>query len=256
VAGKTQTLGRGEELEVVRIGCGGEEGDLFRAMRIPLVAGRCFERSDLGQAAGTAIVNETLARMLWPGEKAVGKRFVVSGLLYGLRSYEVVGIVGDIRSAYLYGRKPQPALYRPCHDLSLQGARPCFSIRTGQDPHALLPAIRKELKAAQPAMTVPTFTFARQMLYDAAQGRRTYMHYLVAFAGVGLLLSAIGIYGVLAFSVARRTRELGIRMALGAERRQVMGLVIAEGARLVPGGIVMGLNRRLLANTAAAEPAL
>ena len=90
-------------------------------------------------------------------------------------------------------------------------------------------------------MTVPWFQVARQTLYDATQAQRTYMLYLTVFAGVGLFLSALGIYGVLAYSVARRTREIGIRLAVGAQRRHVLGMVMMGGMRLVSMGVVVGL---------------
>ena len=100
-------------------------------------------------------------------------------------------------------------------------------------------------------MTTPWFQVARQTLYDATEGQRTYMLYLAVFAVVGLLLAALGIYGVLAYSVGRRTREIGIRMAMGAERRHVLSMVMGEGARLIAIGVAVGL----LAHSAIEEPA-
>jgi putative ABC transport system permease protein len=101
--------------------------------------------------------------------------------------------------------------------------------------------MRKELSAVEPAMRAPQVTVCRQALYDSTQAQRTYMLFLVVFAAVGLLLAALGIYGVLAYSVARRTREIGIRMAVGAERHHVLVMVMTEGGRLVAVGIVLGL---------------
>jgi putative ABC transport system permease protein len=236
---KVTLEGRTEAVEVLVEGCGVEQSDLFRAMRVPLRAGRTFEPRDLGEGVGTAIINETMARTFWPGEDAVGKRFTREEWRRSPR-YEVVGVVADIRDSR-YDVAPRPTFYRPCHELNLEGFAPFLVIRTGVDPRSLVPAIRKELSAAEPAMRAPQVTICRQVLYDSTQAQRTYMTFLVVFAVVGLALAALGIYGVLAYAVARRTREIGIRMALGAERRQVLTMVMAEGGRLVAAGIGLGL---------------
>src|SRR5438477_9031099 len=228
-----------EPVEVLTEGCGVEQSDLFRAMRIPLRAGRYFDRHDLGERVGTAIINETMARTFWPGEDAVGKKFSREAWRR-LPQYEVVGVVGDIRDSR-YDRSPRPTFYRPCHELELTGFPPFVVVRTEADPRVLLLAIRKELSAAEPAMRAPRVIVWRQSLYDSTLAQRTYMLFLAVFAAVGLLLAALGIYAVLAYSVARRTREIGIRMAVGAERRHALGLVMKEGIRLVCIGVLLGL---------------
>jgi len=228
-----------DKVELVREGCGIEERDLFKAMRIPLRAGRYFDKRDLGERAGTAIINQTMAQLCWPGESPLGKRFGGNSP-YGVCNFEVVGVVDDIRDQR-YDQPVKPTFYRPCHELFLEGLAPFIVVRTQMDPHNLVPAILKELKAAEPAMERPRIEVVRQVLYDSTQAQRTYMLYLAVFATVGLLLSAIGIYGVLAYSVARRTREIGIRIAVGAQRRQVLGMILGQGARLVAGGTLVGL---------------
>jgi len=153
---------------------------------------------------------------------------------------EVVGVVADAR-LYKYDQPIQPIFFRPYHEFDIVGAVPRFVVRTQQDPRDLIRSIHRELKAVEPAMITPEIKVVQQVLYDSTVAQRTYMIYLVVFAGVGLFLAALGVYGVLAYSVARRTREIGIRLALGADRRDVLSLVIIEGARLVIIGVAVGL---------------
>jgi predicted permease len=228
--------GQDKPIALAAAGTGVGEGDLFRAMRMPLMAGRYFDRTDIGKV-GTVIVNETMARLCWPGENALNKKFRNKG--GGV--YEVIGVVGDAR-IYRYDAQVEPTFYRPYQEQAGNGGLgPYFVVRTDQDSQALIPAIRDAMKAVEQSMTAPRFQVVRQALYDATQAQRTYMLYLVIFAGVGLLLSALGIYGVLAYSVARRTREIGIRMAVGAQRADVLKMVMIEGGRLVLVGVVVGL---------------
>ena len=231
--------GSPDPVELYRSACGVEESDVFRAMHIPLLAGRYFEKSDIAEKAGTVIINQSMAQLCWPGENAIGKRFRRP---VGDRDdrYEVVGIVGDTR-IYKYDQRVLPSFYRPYHEFSLEGLRPWFAMRIQGDPQALIPSIRKELKAAEVDMGTPRIQMVEQALYDSTQTQRTYMLYLIVFACVGLLLSALGIYGVLTYSVTRRTREIGIRMAVGAERRHVLGMVMSQGARLIGTGVLFGL---------------
>ena len=232
--------GEKQPIGLLRAGTGVGDSDLFRAMRIPLLAGRLFDKSDIGNKVGTVIVNETMARLCWPGENPLNKRFrEKDGSVY-----EVVGLVGDarigLRSRYV--DPVEPTFYRPYQGYAASGGfGPFFIVRAQNDPRSLIPAIREAMKSVESSMTTPWFQVARQTLYDATQAQRTYMLYLVLFAGVGLLLSALGIYGVLSYSVARRTREIGVRMALGAGQRDVLGMVIMGGARMVGAGIFIGL---------------
>ena len=238
--GSFQIDGQAAPVELRCVACGVEDQDLFRVMRIPLLAGRYLARSDASDEPGAVVINEAMARLCWPGQKAVGKTFRRPSGPSGPEVYQVAGIVGDER--YAYHGEPGPGFFVPYRG-SARWTHPRYFqslvVRTQDNPSKLIPRIRKELKSVEPAMKAPMFMPVR--LDEAAQAPRTYMRYLVVFAGAALLLSAIGLYGVLSYSVARRTREIGIRMALGAERRDVLGLLLAEGARLVAGGVLLGL---------------
>jgi putative ABC transport system permease protein len=229
--------GRDKPIGLMPAGTGVGDGDLFRAMRTPLLAGRYFDKSDLGDKVGTVIVNETMARLCWPGENAINHKFRAPGG----RVFEVIGVVADV-CIYRYDEQVEPTFYRPYQEQAGSGGRgPFFVVRTDRDPQSLIPALREVIRVTETSMTTPRFEVVRQTLYDATQAQRTYMLYLVIFAGVGLLLSALGIYGVLAYSVARRTREIGIRLAVGAQYGDLMRMILLEGARLVLAGVVLGL---------------
>lgn len=234
IEGREQTVG----LRMAGSGVG--ESDAFRTMHVPLLAGRYFEPADLGDQNSTVIVNETMARLCWPGESALNKRFRDKNN----RPFEVVGVVADARID-LRGRQSdaiEPTFYRPYQEqVATGGFGPFLVIRTDADPRALVQPVRDVIKSVESSMTTPWLRIASQTLYEATEAPRLYMLYLLAFAGVGLFLAVLGIYGVLTYSVARRTRELGIRLAIGAAPRQVSAMVIRDGTRLVIMGIALGL---------------
>jgi len=232
--------GREDSVGLMQAGIGIGSSDLFRVMRIPLLAGRHFNESDVSPGAATVIVNDAMARLCWPGQAALGKTFRD----HGGNVYEVVGVVANARIG-LRGRfvdPVEPTFYRPYYEQSRTGGYgPYFVLRSQNDPRALIPAAREIVKSVENSMTAPWFQVARQTFYNATEAQRVYMIYLVVFALVGLLLAALGIYGVLAYSVGRRTREIGLRIALGAKPGHVIAMILSEGGRLVGGGIVVGL---------------
>jgi putative ABC transport system permease protein len=207
----------------------------FRTMRVPLRAGREFTLADNARTPKVVIANETFARRFWPGQNAVGKRVIVGR---GPEPSEVVGIAADVRNRGL-AQSPQAQLYLPFAQLPWGNMN--LLVRTDVAPLSLTAAVRAQISAVdadEPVINVQTVDAL--MDGERAQPRLT-MLLLGAFSSTAFLLAAIGIYGVLAYSVALRRRELGIRLALGAGRGDILNLVIRQGLTLAAIGIVIGL---------------
>ncbi len=208
----------------------------FTAMEIPLLRGRDFTTQDDQRASYVAIVNQTFARRCFPDDDALGKRVT---LIDNKREVEIVGIVADTK--YTRQREePRPLLYTPWRQEGDMLGEMYFALRTAGEPAALAATVRqvvRELDGNLPVTEVTTQTARSQ----ATLGReRLYARLLSFFGGLGLLLAAIGISGVLAYSVAQRTNEIGIRMALGAQPANILRMVIGQGMKLVLLGLAAG----------------
>ncbi len=209
----------------------------FAAMGIPIVTGRDFRASDTRDAPAVAIVNETLARQQWPGESAIGRRLRL-GRDGSNPWMTVVGVVGDIRHLGP-ATPPRPEICQPFTQNSFSSM--AFVVRTATDPRTLVPSLRaavQRLDAAQPISRVTTMDehIARSL------SRPQFMSTLIsAFGALALVLSIVGIYGVMAYSVAQRTREFAIRSALGARRQDVLRLVLLKAIWLAAAGVTVGL---------------
>ena len=216
--------------------------DYFRAMGIPLLRGRTFTWADSESSLPVAIINEAAARQYWPSEDAMGKRVKLEdGSAPVWR--QIVGIVGDVREDGLV-KAGRPEVYAPL----LQAPVPYMAliVRTRTQPAALTAAVRQAVMAVdkdQPLFQVETM---QQVVHDSVAGRRFQMALLAVFAALALGLAAIGIYGLMSYTVNQRTHEIGIRMALGAKREDVLHLVVRHGMMLAIAGVVVGTVGALL----------
>ena len=229
--------GRGQEdsdatlVRAISVGDG-----YFRTAGIPLAAGRPVEERDRTDAPLVAVLNSTLAARLFADEPAVGKRlrFVGEGELI-----EVVGVAGDVKFASPAEDPPVPIVYLPLDQrFSTAGA---ILVRTAGDPKPLLPRLRRELQQLDPEVPLVGLTGVAEHLRSIPSGLRMAIVFLGTFAVLALLLSALGIFGVMEYSVSRRGRELVVRFALGAQRRDVVAMILRQTMTVVAVGLVVGL---------------
>jgi predicted permease len=205
------------------------------AVGIALLAGRDFTTADRAGAPPVAIVNRAMARLHWPGEDAVGKRFIVAS------TGEVVEVVGMARDARYkeVDEQPYPYFYRPI--LQHFSAPVFLHVRTTSDPAGVLPAVRGEIRSTEPRLALSSIWTMSDVLERSLWASRMAAVLLSAFGGLGLLLAMIGLYGAVAHSMSRRRKEIGIRLALGAQRSAVLWLVVRQGMVLAAAGLGLGL---------------
>jgi putative ABC transport system permease protein len=215
-------------------------GDYFPAMGVSLLGGRLFNAFDTKDSPKVALINETMRRRYWAGEDPLGRKFTVRstrGEGQSATTLEVVGVVGDLRHEGL-DKEPRPEFFRP-HAQSPSGSI-IFVVRTSGDPAGLIPALKArlwEINRTQPFYYVST---VEKLLSDSLKARRFSLTLLALFAALALVLAVTGIYGVMSFTAGRRRHEIGVRMALGAARSDVLKLVIGQGMKLALVGVAVG----------------
>jgi len=208
--------------------------DYFRTMGIPLRAGRIFEESD--RERNVALVSAVTAVRLWPGQNPIGKRFRSGAEDSPL--IEVVGIAGDVRGVSL-NKSPSLTVYMPYWKRFFHQAS--LAVKTAMDPHAAAPAIRAAIRQIDPELPVPEFRTMDNIVSESVAQRRFQMNLVLLFAAAAMLLASLGIYGVVSYSVAQRTNEMGIRMALGAQPGNIRRMVLGQSLLPVFAGLLAGV---------------
>lgn len=218
-------------------------GDYFRALGIPLLKGRDFNERDNAGSLGVLIISETLARRLWPNENPLGKRLNIG--FRGETWREVVGVVGDVKQNEL-GAPSAPAIYQPYQQVAdsrrwMLGDM-TFVVRCAIQPQSFAADLRGELQALDKDLPLYDVAAMDRIIAKKVADPRFYALLLGSFSAIALILAAGGIYGLISYSVNQRIHEIGIRMALGAQSRDVVTLVVKQGVKLILAGLLVGLT--------------
>jgi putative ABC transport system permease protein len=222
------------------LGIGSVSPDYFRTMKIPLLSGRTYDDRDNADSAEVAIVNQAFARRYFPNNDAIGKH-VAFGCKESL-CRTIVGVVGNIRQESMTD-DVEPEMYLPFGQMTMNGMT--VIIRAKTDPLSLAPAVRSAVLSIDPNQPIYDVKTLDQRVADSVAVTRSLMFLFGTFALLALVLAAVGIYGIISYSVSQRTHEIGIRMALGAQRAHVLKLIVRNGIALAITGIAIGIGGAL-----------
>jgi len=207
--------------------------EYFETLGVSLLRGRLFDSRDRADSEPVVLINSVLAERHWPGESPLGKRLTLRE-----ESRRIVGVVPEVRHEMFRGEEPQPALYVPWAQKPFRSAS--FLLRTEGDPEELATPVRKAVATVDPRLTVGQVQTLEQWTSQFFVGTRIFGVILGTFGLLALFLAMLGTYGVLAYMVAQRTHEIGVRMALGARRGQILGLMTGQGLKLALLGLLLG----------------
>jgi putative ABC transport system permease protein len=210
--------------------------ETFKTLGIPLLKGRTFNDDDRGSATRVAVVNDEFVRLHYPNEDPIGQRIRMGRNSDIVR--EIVGVVGTVKH-YALSDKQQAQMYEPFYQMPAPGMN--FVLKASAEPTTLVDAVRREIQIVDPDQPVARTASLETMVADSAALPRVQTLLLGVFAGIALLLAAVGLYGVMAYSVSQQTQEIGIRMALGAHQGNVLSMVLRQAFFLVAAGLAVGL---------------
>ena len=237
--------GQGRDIEASVIGFSHGKADLFQTLKATWIQGRSLTGTDVSRTSsrelnhsdemGAIVINETMAKRCWPNQSAIGRTFRSSHEKIN-RSFRVKGVIGSMGPS----EYQSPTVYLPISEFYQAENNPEFMIRSRSNPSAVIPLIREQLSLADSNMRVPRIDIVEQKILENTVTQRSLMNYLIAFSGFGVFLAMLGIHGIVAYTTTQRTREIGIRMAIGASRTKVMTMILRQGMGLVIIGVSIG----------------